>query len=315
MSPFGCAACDRRHAPSLPPIRPRRGRRGRADLRAAPLPETDDLECVYTVRFSSVDLFGDRSGDGEPPYVLLIDLWERYLEAATDDHHSMSTTSTTSTPTTRPRRRAARSEMELRAMALEAALTEKGLVGSGAIDELIETFEHRMGPHHGARRRPRVDRHRLQGATAGRRHGCDRGARDLRPRGSRARRREHRARPQPGRVHALLLLPWPLLGMPPIWYKSFAHRSRAVAERAPCSVSSASNSIRRSRCVCGLERRGPLLRVAERAWGTDDLTEEQLAALVTRLDDRRRHPRRGVSGHGCRNPSAVRSSGSLLSPR
>ena len=36
-------------------------------------------------------------------------------------------------------------------MALEAALFEKGLVGSDAIDELIETFEHRMGPHHGAR--------------------------------------------------------------------------------------------------------------------------------------------------------------------
>ena len=49
---------------------------------AAPAPESaDDLECVYTVRFASVDVFGDRSGDGEPPYVLLIDLWERYLEA------------------------------------------------------------------------------------------------------------------------------------------------------------------------------------------------------------------------------------------
>jgi nitrile hydratase subunit beta len=38
------------------------------------------VEPVYTVRFSSVDLFGDRSSDGEPPYVVLIDLWERYLE-------------------------------------------------------------------------------------------------------------------------------------------------------------------------------------------------------------------------------------------
>jgi nitrile hydratase len=38
-------------------------------------------EPVYTVRFSSIDLFGDRTDDGEPPYVLLIDLWERYLEA------------------------------------------------------------------------------------------------------------------------------------------------------------------------------------------------------------------------------------------
>jgi nitrile hydratase len=38
-------------------------------------------EPCYTVRFDSVELFGDRTADGEPPYVLLIDLWERYLEA------------------------------------------------------------------------------------------------------------------------------------------------------------------------------------------------------------------------------------------
>ena len=37
-------------------------------------------EPCYTVRFSSVDLFGDRTADGEPPYVLCVDLWERYLE-------------------------------------------------------------------------------------------------------------------------------------------------------------------------------------------------------------------------------------------
>ena len=41
----------------------------------------DDVEPVYTVRFSSVDLFGDQTDAGEPPYVLLIDLWEPYLEA------------------------------------------------------------------------------------------------------------------------------------------------------------------------------------------------------------------------------------------
>jgi nitrile hydratase len=46
-----------------------------------PVPAIDDeREPVYTVRFASVDLFGDRTDQGEPPYVLLIDLWERYLE-------------------------------------------------------------------------------------------------------------------------------------------------------------------------------------------------------------------------------------------
>lgn len=39
-------------------------------------------EAVYTVRFDSTMLWGDQADDGEPPFELLIDLWERYLEAA-----------------------------------------------------------------------------------------------------------------------------------------------------------------------------------------------------------------------------------------
>jgi hypothetical protein len=53
-------------------------------LGADPVPDAadeNDVEPVYTVRFSSVDLFGDQTEAGEPPYVLLIDLWESYLEA------------------------------------------------------------------------------------------------------------------------------------------------------------------------------------------------------------------------------------------
>jgi nitrile hydratase subunit beta len=54
-------------------------------LGADPVPGLDTAEPVrepcYTVQFSSLDLFGDRTGDGEPAYVVLIDLWERYLEA------------------------------------------------------------------------------------------------------------------------------------------------------------------------------------------------------------------------------------------
>ena len=83
VSPFACAACDRRRTIVAPDTSAAWWARSSGS--AEPLPfrrAADDLECVYTVRFSSVDLFGDRSGDGEPPYVLLIDLWERYLEAA-----------------------------------------------------------------------------------------------------------------------------------------------------------------------------------------------------------------------------------------
>ena len=87
----------------------------------------------------------------EPPYVLLIDLWERYLEQhdrmITHDHDHDDGHSHYDSPLSRRRR----SEMELRAMALEAALVEKGLVATDAIDEMVEYMEHRIGPHHGAR--------------------------------------------------------------------------------------------------------------------------------------------------------------------
>ena len=42
----------------------------------------NQTETVYTVRFDSTELFGDRTAEGEPPYDLLIDQWERYLESA-----------------------------------------------------------------------------------------------------------------------------------------------------------------------------------------------------------------------------------------
>ena len=51
-------------------------------LGADPAPEDEEVEPCYTVRFSSVDLFGDQTEAGEAPYTLLIDLWERYLEPA-----------------------------------------------------------------------------------------------------------------------------------------------------------------------------------------------------------------------------------------
>ena len=50
-----------------------------------------------------------------------------------------------------PASRRPRSEMELRTMALEAALVENGVVSTDAIDEFVEYMEHRIGPHHGAR--------------------------------------------------------------------------------------------------------------------------------------------------------------------
>ena len=78
--------------------------------------------------------------------------------------------------------------------------------------------------------------------------------------------------------------PWPLLGVPPIWYKSFAYRlagRRRAARRA--ATSSGASSPTTSRSACGTPAR-PIryLVLPQRPAGTEALTEDELAALVTR---------------------------------
>jgi nitrile hydratase len=129
-----------------------------------------------------------------------------------------------------PRSRRARSEFEVRAMALEAALVEAGRTSTDAIDAFVEHLEHRMGPHHGARvvarawRDPAFKARLLADGTAAMAELGIAGAE-----GDDVRVVENTAT-----VHNLVVCtlcscyPWPLLGVPPTWYKSFAYRSRAV---------------------------------------------------------------------------------------
>ena len=179
-----------------------------------------------------------------------------------------------------PLSRRRRSEMELRAMALEAALVEKGLVATDAIDEMVEYMEHRIGPHHGARvvARAWTDPD-VQAAVAGRRHGGHRRARHLRSRGQRPSRREHGRRAQPRRVHAVLVLPVAAarpaadlvqeLRLPLAGGRRTASRVARVRGRAP----------RRGRDPrLGLERGGSLPRPSAASARTPrDLTDEELA--------------------------------------
>ena len=135
-----------------------------------------------------------------------------------------------------PRSRRARSEFEVRAMALEAALVEAGRTSTDAIDAFVEHLEHRMGPHHGARvvarawTDPAYKARLLADGTAAMAELGIAGAE-----GDDVRVVENTAT-----VHNLVVCtlcscyPWPLLGVPPIWYKSFAYRSRAVT--APRAV-------------------------------------------------------------------------------
>ena len=124
------------------------------------------------------------------------------------------------------------SDTALRVKALETVLTEKGLVDPAALDALIDAYQNKIGPKNGARvvARSWVDpayRERLlSDATAaiaefgfGGRQGEDMVAIENTP-----------------EVHNLVVCtlcscyPWPVLGLPPVWYKSAPYRSRAVID-------------------------------------------------------------------------------------
>ena len=117
--------------------------------------------------------------------------------------------------------------------ALETILTEKGYVDPAALDLLIETYETKVGPRNGARV---VARAWSDPAYRARLHqGCDAG--DIRNsatpgvKASTSWRVENT--PQ---LHNMVVCtlcscyPWPVLGLPPVWYKSAPYRSKAVKD-------------------------------------------------------------------------------------
>ena len=121
---------------------------------------------------------------------------------------------------------------ELRVRALESLLTEKGLVDPAALDAIIDLYETRVGPHHGARvvarawTDPEFKERLLRDGSAA--------IAELGFEGSQG---EHMTVVEntPG-VHNMVVCtlcscyPWPTLGLPPVWYKSASYRSRAVAD-------------------------------------------------------------------------------------
>jgi nitrile hydratase len=124
------------------------------------------------------------------------------------------------------------SDMALRVKALESLLVEKGLVDSAALDAIIETYEHKVGPRNGARVVARAwsdeaYRARLMAdATAA-----------IAELGHGGRQGEHMvAVENMPTVHNLVVCtlcscyPWAVLGLPPVWYKSSPYRSRAVLD-------------------------------------------------------------------------------------
>jgi nitrile hydratase len=168
---------------------------------------------------------------------------------------------------------------------LESLLVEKGLVDPKAVDALIDTYEHKIGPRNGARvvARAWVDAAYKQRLLTD----ADAALAEL---GYGGLQGEHMvAVANSASVHNLVVCtlcscyPWPVLGLPPIWYKSAPYRSRAVIDPRgvlrelgldlPAHV-----EVRVWDSTAELR----YLVIPERPAGTESLAERQLAVLVTR---------------------------------
>jgi nitrile hydratase subunit alpha len=177
------------------------------------------------------------------------------------------------------------SDVALRVKSLESLLAEKGLVDPAALDVLVDAYEHKIGPRNGAQvvARAWVDpayKQRLladgRSALAELGFGGTQGEDTL-------------VVENTPRVHNLVVCtlcscyPWPLLGLPPVWYKSPPYRSRAVID--PRGVLrefglTLADDVEVRVWDSTAELR--YLVLPERPAGTEQLSEEALAALVTR---------------------------------
>jgi nitrile hydratase subunit alpha len=176
------------------------------------------------------------------------------------------------------------SDLALRVKALESLLIAKGLVDRAALDALIDTYEHKVGPHIGAQVVARAwkdaafkQRLLANGNAAVAELGFGQPGRDL------------VVIENTAQIHNLVVCtlcscyPWGLLGLPPVWYKSDAYRARSVID--PRGVLKElgldlEEQIELRVWDSTADRR--YLVLPERPAGTERLTEGELAALVTR---------------------------------
>ena len=177
------------------------------------------------------------------------------------------------------------SEVQIRVRALESALVERGLVDPAALDELIETYETRVGPHNGAHvvakawSDPEYAARLREDATAA-----------IAELGYVGRQGEHMvALENTPEVHHMVVCtlcscyPWPVLGLPPVWYKSAPYRSRAVSEpRAVLADFGVTLPEETEIRVVDSTAEVRYLVIPMRPDGTDGWDEGRLASLVTR---------------------------------
>lgn len=192
-----------------------------------------------------------------------------------DSHH----------PHTHPDDHSELGAMDLRVRALESVLTQKGYIDPAALDELIDTYQTRVGPRNGAQVVARAWTDAaymewlLRDATAA-----------IASLGHSGRQGEHMVAvantPQQHNMVVCTLCscyPWPVLGLPPTWYKSAPYRSRVVKDPrgvlADFGVSLPEVTAIR---VWDSTAEVRYLVIPQRPAGTEHLSEAELAALVTR---------------------------------
>jgi nitrile hydratase len=177
------------------------------------------------------------------------------------------------------------SEAAIRVRALESLLAEKGLIDPKAIDALVDTYERKIGPRNGAKvvARAWVDpafkQRLLSDATAA-----------IKELGFSGLQGEDMVVVEnTPEVHNLVVCtlcscyPWPTLGLPPVWYKSAPYRARAVSD--PRGVlkefgTELPDTVEVRTWDTTAELR--YLVLPERPPGTENMSEEALAKLVTR---------------------------------
>lgn len=177
------------------------------------------------------------------------------------------------------------SDMQARVKALETVLTEKGLIDPAAIDVIVETYETRIGPRNGAHvvakawSDPEFAEWLKRDATAA-----------IASLGYTGRQGEHmRAVFNTPETHNLVVCtlcscyPWAVLGLPPVWYKAPAYRSRAVI--GPRSVLAEFGlELPEAKKIRVWDSTAELryIVIPERPIGTEGMDEQALADLVSR---------------------------------
>ena len=176
-------------------------------------------------------------------------------------------------------------EVELRVRALESLLVDKGLVDPAALDAIIDTYETKVGPRNGAKIvahawvDPDYRRRLLEDGTAA-----------VAEYGFVGRQSEKLVVVEnTPEVHNMVVCtlcscyPWAVLGLPPVWYKSAPYRSRAVIDpRGVLSEMGVSVPADTEVRVWDSTAEIRYLVLPERPAGTEHMTEDELAALVTR---------------------------------